>query len=73
MDPPGAGRLQSSRSTDTRFRLPDGLHVLVPVADLAHRVGQIRAKLRGPAHERSGLPRETTYVEIALTPTAIKT
>ena len=32
----------------------DDLHVLVPVTDLAHRVGQIRAELRGPGPRKVG-------------------
>jgi hypothetical protein len=33
---------------------PDDLHSLVPVADLAHRTGQIRAELRGPGPREVG-------------------
>ena len=38
----------SRRRVWTRSRLPDDLHVLVPVPDLAHGGHQIRAELRGP-------------------------
>src|SRR5215475_4209129 len=54
-----------------QVQAPDDLHVLVPVTDLAHRAGQIRAELRGSAHERSGLPRAATYFGTLLKSVAI--
>src|SRR6185312_11762346 len=37
-----------------QVQTPDDLHVLVPVTDLAHRTGQIRAELRGPGPREVG-------------------
>lgn len=37
-----------------QIQAPDDLHVLVPVTDLAHRVGQIGAELRGPGPREVG-------------------
>ena len=37
-----------------QVQAPDDLHVLVPVTDLAHRAGQIRAELRGPGPREVG-------------------
>src|SRR5215472_18624632 len=37
-----------------QVQAPDDLHVLVPVTDLTHRAGQIRAELRGPGPREVG-------------------
>ncbi len=37
-----------------QVQAPDDLHVLVPVTDLAHRAGQIRAELGGPGPREVG-------------------
>ena len=44
----------SRRRVCTQVQAPDDLHVLVPVTDLAHRAGQIRAELRGPGPREVG-------------------